>query len=346
MLTKIYYISFVLISTYLFSYPIHSADLNGLKIVFGSCLHQDKPSPILAQITREKPDYFFLLGDTIYLDSLEPEEKRVAYQKQFQNIQFRQLTKQTKIRAIWDDHDYGINDSGGEYEKKFESRNLFLEFFGKLQPKHIQPGTKNEEGIFFSEEVLWKGKRIQFIFLDTRYFRSPLRRSFWSYFSGKKQYVADDSKDKSMLGDEQWEWLSSEMKKKVDFRILVSGIQVISQTQPFEKWENFSAERIRLLNLIQTNNPQNTILISGDRHIAEIYQYPMTGDFKLTEVTSSSLNLPLPFLSLDYDSEFKLGEGYPDVNYGVLEIDFKDGVLNWNASIRSLEGKKVMDVSK
>ena len=34
----------------------------------------------------------------------------------------------TKIIGIWDDHDYGKNDAGKEFELKHETRELFLDY--------------------------------------------------------------------------------------------------------------------------------------------------------------------------------------------------------------------------
>ena len=44
-------------------------DNQDIKIAFGSCLHQDKPVPMLGIAARQDPDVFVFLGDNIYGDS-------------------------------------------------------------------------------------------------------------------------------------------------------------------------------------------------------------------------------------------------------------------------------------
>ena len=34
----------------------------------------------------------------------------------------------TQIIGVWDDHDYGVNDGGGDYEFKNYTRDWFLDF--------------------------------------------------------------------------------------------------------------------------------------------------------------------------------------------------------------------------
>ena len=41
---------------------------------------------------------------------------------------FAKLRATTPVVAIWDDHDFGENDAGGDYPMKDESRREFLDF--------------------------------------------------------------------------------------------------------------------------------------------------------------------------------------------------------------------------
>ena len=50
----------------------------------------------------------------------------VDYEKNFEkmNLNF-------PFEAIWDDHDYGVNDGGGDFPAKEISRKAFLDFFNE-----------------------------------------------------------------------------------------------------------------------------------------------------------------------------------------------------------------------
>ncbi|MCZ8343030.1 MAG: alkaline phosphatase D family protein [Leptospira sp.] len=317
---------------------------NKLKILFGSCLHQDRPSPILETVAKETPDYFFLLGDNIYFDTENAEEKRSAYVKLDENPFWKALTNISKIRSTWDDHDFGINDSGGEYSDKVKSRELYVEYLAKHHPKNIQLGKQNKEGIYFSEGIVWKGKSIGFVFLDTRFFRSPLKRTIASYFLRRKHYRENEDPQATILGEDQWVWLKDVLEKKYDLLLLVSSIQVLATGHPFEKWQNFPKERERLFELLESSNAKEVLILSGDRHIAEIYQLQI-GKKTLTEITSSSLNLPLKHLPLEYSSEFKIGKSFDLENFGRVTLTESDEGVGFVAEILDQNANVVLSVS-
>ncbi|TGM77040.1 alkaline phosphatase family protein [Leptospira levettii] len=335
---------FILLGLSSLSYPLVAKESKTLSIGFGSCLHQEKESPILKIIQSEKMNYFIMLGDNIYADQLFANDKIPAYEKQFKRPEWKLIQKDTKLLFTWDDHDYGINDSGGEYVDKVNSRNIFLKYISPMMPKQISFGTENKEGIFYSYWIPFQGKKIHIIIPDTRYFRSPLEKSFYSYLTGKSQYRPSSDTTRTILGQEQWEWLTKELAKPSDLLIFVSSIQVLPTEQPFEKWNNFPHERERLLLALQNANTKELLLVSGDRHIAEIHEYKIPDKSSLIEITSSSLNLPLPFLPLEYDSELKIGNAYKNENYGFIQISLQDGLLRWSTSFKDLNGKSVLEV--
>ena len=41
------------------------------------------------------------------------------------------IDKGTAVIGTWDDHDYGINNGGGEFRLKDETRDIFLDFIGE-----------------------------------------------------------------------------------------------------------------------------------------------------------------------------------------------------------------------
>ena len=100
------------------------------RIAFGSCLGQDLPQPIWKRVLAVKPDVFVFLGDNVYSDTDDEKRLRAAYAKLAAQPGFQQLRKSTRILATWDDHDYGTNDSGGDFPAKAMSQQVFLDFFG------------------------------------------------------------------------------------------------------------------------------------------------------------------------------------------------------------------------
>ena len=86
---------------------------------------------------------------------------------------FQKLRANSLLLAIWDDHDYGKNDAGGEFPAKAGSQEVFLDFLN--EPKDSI--RRKTPGIYDCVTIGPIGKRVQFILLDTRYFRTPLKRA-------------------------------------------------------------------------------------------------------------------------------------------------------------------------
>ena len=68
---------------------------------------------------------FLMLGDNVYGDTKRSDlmELKLAYEKQKEN--FKDLRLNFPFEAIWDDHDYGLNDAGSEYPYKTKSKDLY-----------------------------------------------------------------------------------------------------------------------------------------------------------------------------------------------------------------------------
>ena len=143
------------------------------KYGLGSCLDQDREQNVWSSIKNEDLDGFIFLGDNVYGDM--PNGKLTKMQKAYQT-QKKRLPKwllDKEIIAIWDDHDFGLNDGGGDYPLKKEAEKMFLNFWNipNSDPR------RNREGIYFRQTKDVEGVKIEIIGLDTRYFRSKLKNS-------------------------------------------------------------------------------------------------------------------------------------------------------------------------
>lgn len=305
------------------------------RIAFGSCIDQRKPQAITETVQAFGPELFIFLGDNVYgdVEGGTADKLREAYERQDRNAEFAHLLQGPRILATWDDHDYGVNDGGGDFALKRDAEALFLDFW---QVPADDP-RRAREGVYGSFSFGPDGKRVQVILLDTRYFRSPLRPTDERDAKGKEHYLPDPSPDKTMLGAAQWLWLEAALQETADLRIIGSSIQVIADAHGFERWGNLPAERDRLYRLLAQSGDTATVVISGDRHIAALYQFALGNGQSLWEATSSSLNLPL--FDVDEEGPYQLDPPYVRENFGTIEIDWqaRRAVL----AIRGMDGKAV-----
>ena len=314
--------------------PMPSAALDSNRILtrvaFGACLHQNEDHSIFYEIAERDPDLFLFIGDNVYGDvwSRDPDmpELREAYARLAQSESFADFRREVPVLTIWDDHDYGLNDAGGELEFKAASQELFLDVWAAPadDERRTRPGT------YFSRTFGQEGRRVQIVGLDTRYFRSELKETDERDARGKERYVPDPDPDKTMLGDAQWSWLAEVLQQPADVRLIFSSQQIIADGHGWEAWRQLPAERDRFYRLLDETDANGVVLFSGDRHAGGLYRIEGVSDYPLTELTSSSLNLPLSAWLDEIDPEdgpYRLGDMYYDENFGVIEIDWDAGAI-------------------
>jgi hypothetical protein len=254
------------------------------RIAFGSCATQERRQPIWDAVVATRPELTLLLGDNIYGDTLDMNVMRAKYAKLAAMPGFQLLRKTCPILATWDDHDLGANDAGGDYPKKDESQKIFLDFFGDPDdsPRRHRPGVYDAK-VFGPE-----GKRVQVILLDTRYFRSALKRK--TPRNSSDPYEGNPDPTTTMLGDAQWRWLGEQLRVPAEVRLLVSSIQVVAEDHGFEKWMNFPHERKRLFTLLRETGAEGLIMLSGDRHLAELSMMDAQLGYPIYDITASGFN--------------------------------------------------------
>lgn len=301
------------------------------RIAFGACAKQDKPQPIWDAVIEAQPELFLFLGDNIYGDSTDINVLKAKYQLLGEQPGYQKLKQTCSVLATWDDHDYGGNDAGSEFPIKRESQQLFLDFFDV--PK--TDARRQQEGVYSSHLFGPPGKRIQVILLDSRYFRSPLKTGFQPSEPGegrRGKYLPNTDPGATMLGEVQWKWFEEQLLKPAELRIIGASVQVIADEHGSEMWGNFPAERQKFFHLIRKTKANGVIILSGDRHLAEIARLkaddPLGVGYPLYDITSTSLNVPsgnLTKAGIRFANEinsYRVGLTYFDTNFGAVMVDW------------------------
>ncbi len=301
------------------------------KIAFGSCALQSEPQPIWNEILDTKPDLFLLIGDNIYGDTDDMNVLRAKYALLDAQPGFTKLRRQIPLLATWDDHDFGRNNAGVEYPKKKESQQVFLDFM--REPKDSP--RRQQEGVYSAEVFGPVGKRVQIILLDTRYFRSPLIED--KSPNRKMPNLPDMHPESTILGKTQWRWLEGQLSQPAELRLLVSSIQVIAQNHGGEKWMNFPLERERLFKLIRDTKADGVVILSGDRHLAELSVMDGGVGYPIFDLTSSGLNRGRKEWRYPEPSQHRVQYMNVGDNFGVIEVDWEK-TPRVSLQIRDIEG--------
>ncbi|MBP3958580.1 alkaline phosphatase family protein [Gemmata sp. G18] len=309
------------------------------RIAFGSCVDQDKPVPIFDTIAAAKPDLLLLLGDNMYADldrklKVTPDVIRDKYQQMAKVPGFIKLKAACPMLGTWDDHDYGKNDAGAEWEHKDAAQKEFHDFFDtpKDDPRRAQ------KGVYHAEIYGPVGKRVQVIMLDTRYFRSPLAKGPADPKTRIVPYLPNTDADATMLGAEQWKWLEAQLKKPAEVRLLVSSIQVVTDEHPFEKWTNIPKEREKLYALLNSTGARGVLILSGDRHHADVSVDTKSIGYPLYDITSSGFNQASKNWRVPEKNSYRLaGMPFGD-NFGFITIDWTSDDPRIGVQIRDEDG--------
>lgn len=281
--------------------PVGAADF---RVAFGSCARftWDREQRIFDGVVSQAPDLFFWLGDNVYADTEAPEMIADELKRQRNVERMQPLIRSVPQLAIWDDHDFGYNNSDGTSPGKQKSLAVFRRYWPN--PAAGLPATP---GVFF--DYSYGG--VDFIFLDGRYYRDP--------------NSATDGGRKTFLGAAQLAWLKERLlASQAPFKVLVSGSGWSSADGPEgDTWSAFLKERNALFDFIRDRGIGGVVLLSGDSHVGELNCIPRSeaGGYDLYDLVSSPLANGMSDSWVKQKPEARLRNVYTKgANFGLLEF--------------------------
>lgn len=227
---------------------------------------------IYTAIHEHKPDLMIWLGDNTYLreadwNSMTGILNRYTHTRSTTEMQ--PLLANTHHYAVWDDHDFGPNDSDKGFWNKANTLKAFEYFWG-----NPSVGVHDIEGAITSFQ--WGD--VDFFLLDNRWYRDPNKRI---------------KESKTQLGEKQIQWLFDNLSSSLgSFKVVVLGGQFLSTAGLFETYTNygFAEERQRIIDYIYEQNIKNVIFLTGDVHFTELSVLKAEGKPTIWDMTFSPFN--------------------------------------------------------
>lgn len=250
-------------------------------------------------------DINFFIGDNVYADfngtnyvkETSVDQLWSRYLETFDKLYIYHSSGLKPTMALWDDHDYGVNDGGASYKNKENALKLFNIFFPRYEVDGFEK-TNFGAGSYLSAY----GQ--SFLFLDGRFYRE----------------VGESSG--SQLGKDQFDFVVKKLKKSKQPLWLVKGDQFFGGYHPFESYERQHPKEFK--NLIQSVEKAKApvLFLSGDRHLTEIMQIREPEfNFNTYEITSSGIHAKVFKDSLKKHPNPRQLVGKSGVyNYTVIEI--------------------------
>ena len=229
-------------------------------------------------------DYIYEYQEGFYRDQslieerpLEPkneiislEDYRLRYACYRTDIDLQECHRQHPFIVVWDDHEIADNSWKGGARFHFPNKGSYIERkMAAVRAYHewmpIRDDSSNE---LDSQLRIYRrfefGKLFDLNMLDTRIFGRE-----------KLDAAASNEPERQLLGLEQENWLYLNMKegKRREAKWQILGQQVIlapfkgaSATNSGDIWNGYASARDRLLDFIEDNNIENTVVLTGDYH--------------------------------------------------------------------------------
>jgi len=317
-----------------FPFPLNQPEPALKDIVFGSCLNVTD-HPMLTRTLTLPMDLFLFMGDNVYADTTDMAVMRARYQALGQSPFFQGLHSRVPVLATWDDHDLGQNDGGADYPMKKQAQKEFWDWLNEPAGSPL----RKQEGVYQSRIYGPEGKRTQIVMLDTRYFRSPLKKIPKDQAPAGGSSVPTDDLTTTMLGAAQWQWLEGVLKEKAELRLIVSSIQFAAEASGSESWANFPHEQKRLIELIRSTAAQGVVFLSGDRHWCEMSCLKSDVPYPLHDLTASSMTQPHPRGTPTPNQNRINPKTYHLPNVGTLKVDWDQPGVPLTLRILDVEGQ-------
>ena len=313
-------------------------DPPAFSFVTGSCAFINEPKydrpgtpygggyEIFERMADEQPDMMLWLGDNIYLREVDFQSYEGfvhRYTHARQTPEMRRLLQVCPNYAIWDDHDFGPNDSDGSWVHSDWSRESFEAFWSN--PSYGLPEAPR------CVSTAFRFVDMEFFLLDNRTYR-----------------VNHQNKTNApqVLGQDQIDWLIQALQKsRAPYKFVCVGGQVLNDAAVYENVSQFPSERQQILERLEEEDIRGVVFLSGDRHTTELSEYTMGNGRKVYDLTVSPLTSRAAHAA-DEPNSFRVDGTYVEQrNYAKLSFEGPRKQRTCLVEIKSTEGETLWSKS-
>ena len=261
----------------------------------------------------------------------------------------KEFLSNVSMYSQWDDHEI-INDFGSKWPDwnlfstdregypniVKEGRNAFLYYSPVGSDNNNNIDTENDPDTHIYRSFNW-GKDLDLFIIDARSYRS-------------QNHIADTpDSNKTMLGEEQLQWLKQELSNSnATWKVISSDVPISiptgsnasilgrdgwangNETNNYSYYTGFERELTDLLRFIDEQGMKNIVFITTDVHFPAFirYNFDLNNDGDMTEIHElvsgpiSAFRLGVPFPQLDetFNPSLLYGEGNV-FNFGYIRIE-------------------------
>jgi len=230
------------------SFPQGQADFT---FAFASCATTGSNHPVFDAIADTEPLFFLHTGDFHYEDIAvnDPALFRHAFARQLTRSRQQRMFRSMPVLYIWDDHDYGPNDSDSRSPSRPAAHQAYREVVPHYPLIDDQPLTPIGQAFTIG--------RVRFIMPD-------LRTDRW-------HNQLRDGPEKTMMGAQQLAWFKQQLLEARDTHALIVFVTTVpwidSDQRRRDAWGAYAHERQILSDFMVENNIDRVVALAGDAHM-------------------------------------------------------------------------------
>jgi alkaline phosphatase D len=305
----------------------------------GSCAYFNEPiydrpgkpyggdSVIFESMAKDSAAFALWLGDNWYTreaDLLSP--WGLWYRASHDRAQpvIQHLLKSMPQYAIWDDHDFGPDNSGFSYGLKEVSLDIFKRYW--CNPFY----GENQKGIY--SQISYSD--VDLFLTDDRYFRSADEME--DSIDGKP------NPNKHFLGETQLKWLEDALVQSLaTFKIIVIGSQTLNPFSTDEGYYKYSYEFHQLTDFLNRTKLKGILFLTGDRHHSEIIKTEREGNYDLFDITVSPFTSGVAKVKgIEINNQYRVaGSLVEERNYAKIGVEGKKNERILKVLFRGVDGK-------
>ena len=286
-------------------------------------------SVIFESMAKEPAAFTLWLGDNWYTREVDLQSAwglwfRASHDRSEPVL--KNLLKIMPQYAIWDDHDFGPDNSGSSYGLEDQSRQIFMKYW--CNPFY----GEDQKGIY--SQIAYSD--VDLFLTDDRYFRSA--DDMEDSINGKP------NPDKQFLGNKQLRWLEDELlQSHTIFKIIVVGSQVLNPLSTDEGFYNYSFEFQKLMDFLNRAKINGILFLTGDRHHSEIIKMKRESNYDLYEITVSPFTSGVARVKGDEINNPSRVPGSltEERNYANIQVSGEKNERNLEVRFQNVEGKNI-----
>ncbi len=226
-----------------------SDDPFSFTFAFAGDAYQGSNATVYDDLRQEDALFFLSPGDFMYADinTDDVDLYRAAFADSLTADRQSQLYRSLPIAYMWDDHDYGANDS----DKDSPSRPAALQAYREIVPSyHLDAGTAD----------------------------APIYQAFsvgHAYFILTDLRSEKDPDGGLMMGGDQMDWFKKQLAYARDnYYLPIFWVSSVPWIAPAEKgadhWGGYAAQRTEIANYIKDEEIPNVFILSADAHMLAV----------------------------------------------------------------------------